>query len=103
MKQNFCDYETAKMLKELGMNFELICYYFQENVSTHMCPPLWQQIEEFLDNRQQVISVIFTNGQFTYSINGEEQPECYNKRHEARTIAIKHAIRNLQNSKSDKQ
>jgi len=69
MKEQFADYETAKMLKELGMNEKCFacynsaktfilfdeddCGYTHKNTELHsnnqfMTAPLWQQIEVWL-------------------------------------------------------
>lgn len=75
MKENFCDYETSKMLKELGynevclawftdraddktqlqqMSFEMSAYYSEDEIKNSevdeevYCAPLWQQAKQWL-------------------------------------------------------
>ena len=83
MKEQFVTYEIALKLKELG--FDKFCFglyknkkfyrdydTFQwDNFSDCIKTPLWQQVHSFLDDNGVIISIIFVDNVFKYTLNIE--------------------------------
>ena len=90
IQSQFCSYEIALKLKELGFdeecigwyNLNILCkfgYWKQDknifcNSELHtgyIAAPLWQQVWSFLDDNGVIISIIFVDNVFKYTLNIE--------------------------------
>lgn len=70
MKEDFCDYNTSRMVKELGFKEECIAYYWankdtfhwtippyrnHNELPTRISVPSWQQIEKWLWEEHKLV------------------------------------------------
>ena len=81
MEKQFADYETSRMLKELGFNEECFGYWTAGGSSVHIkensyinferhsnselhvpASPLWQQVEEWLFDKHKIRIDILSHG-----------------------------------------
>ena len=89
MKEQFCDYETSKKLKELGFDEECIAYYWankdtfhwiippakdHNKLPTRISIPTWQQVKQWIYGTYQAyIQLDFDNdGYYIASLVSED-------------------------------
>ncbi len=120
MQNNFCDYETSKMLKELGFDEMCTGYYppdkelfitlFQQENRNSKYPhlvhaPLWQQVEQWLwEQKGRWIQVSESNAnEFGYTIQDVADVQSikygFKSPITARTEGIREAVKWLKKSK----
>ena len=90
IQNQFCNYEIALKLKELGFNEKCIFAFdncqmrcsdlrtneqkfsgVNYNSSSYVSQPLWQQVWSFLDDNGVIIGIIFVDNVFKYTLNIE--------------------------------
>lgn len=101
MKEQFCSYEIALKLKELGFYEKCVASYYtydiknfskgkydyrgkfefdystedqyivNSNETYYVSAPLWQQVWSFLDDNGVIIGIIFVDNVFKYTLNIE--------------------------------
>ena len=130
MREQFCSYEIALKLKELGFdedcfahycNGDLITktailksstmlYYRQDNINPYQqyahkncTAPLWQQAQSFLDDNEVIIGIIFVDNVFKYTLNIENYvSNGFEDRMSAIKSSTEHATNYLWNKKFNK-
>lgn len=115
MQNQFCSYEIALKLKELGFNqpcfgsFDLISTqlyptrYESEQNDFYLLAPLWQQIWSFLDDNGMIIGIIFVDNVFKYTLNIENYvSDGFKDRMSAIKSATEYATSYLWNKKFSK-
>lgn len=101
MENQFCSYEIALKLKELGFDEKCVASYYtydiknfskgkydyrgkfefdystedqyivNSNETYYVSAPLWQQVWSFLDDNGVIIGIIFVDNVFKYTLNIE--------------------------------
>lgn len=120
MKENFCDYETSKILKELGFDYECIACYDKNNMlATYtelfkpknynkdaycISAPLWQQTKQWLwEKHKMAIYPEILSGYYYKIFKRGEIPigglTKYDSSIEAETEGIKSAVKYLWENK----
>lgn len=113
MKDQFVDYETAKMLKELGFDEKCFAWYIiqEKTIVIEKCEtntigvlksPLWQQVEQWLWEAHKIRFIIEGCSCFCLYVCDSEQREIYSDRSEkflspitAKNEGIKAAVKYL--------
>lgn len=122
MNKQFCNYEIALELKELGFDEECICvfdsfknlrgaiignidgdYIKRDKWDDRLSAPLYQQVQSFLDSKGVIIGTIFVDNVFKYTLNIENYvSEGFKDRMSAIKNATEHAVSYLWNQKFSK-